>query len=137
MKVGFLFMPPWDPTYPSYAMALFKASTIERGHDFIGFDLNVDLYNAVRDEDKKLWEAQHATLWDVDPEQFIDKYSEYLDSYIEKIVQHKIDLYALSIICFSKHLAFYLAQRIKELIPNAAILIGGPQCFPANDGLNI
>ena len=38
-------------------MALFKASTKEHGHDFIGFDLNVDLFNAAQDHDKKLWDA--------------------------------------------------------------------------------
>ena len=47
MKVAFLFLPPWDPKYPSYSMALFKASTKEGGHDFIGFDLNVD-FTSVR-----------------------------------------------------------------------------------------
>jgi radical SAM superfamily enzyme YgiQ (UPF0313 family) len=137
MKVAFLFLPPWDPQYPSYSMALFKASTKEGGHEFIGFDLNVDLYNAAQDGDKKLWDAQHANLWDVDRDKIIQKYTDYLDSYIEKMITNQIDLYAISIIVYSKYLAFYIAQRIKELIPKAVILIGGPQCFPAYDGLNV
>jgi radical SAM superfamily enzyme YgiQ (UPF0313 family) len=137
MKVAFLFLPPWDSKYPSYAMALFKASTKESGHNFIGFDLNVDLYNAAQDDDKKLWDAQHANLWDVDRNDIIQKYAGYLDAYIEEMIKNQIDLYAISILGYSKYLAFYIAQKIKDLIPKAAILLGGPECFPAYDGLNI
>ena len=137
MKVAFLFLPPWDPKYPSYAMALFKASTKEHGHDFIGFDLNVDLFNAAQDHDKKLWDAQHANLWEVDRDNIIQKYAYYLDAYTEEIITNQADLYAISIIYYSRFLAFYIAQRIKKLIPKASILVGGPQCFPAYSGLNI
>jgi radical SAM superfamily enzyme YgiQ (UPF0313 family) len=137
MKIAFLFLPPWDPHYPSYSMALFKASAKEGGHDFIGFDLNVDLYNAAQDGDKKLWDAQYANLWDVDYDKIIQKYADYLNSYMEKIIANEIDLYTMSIMGYSKHLAFYIAQRIKELVPRALILMGGPQCFPAYDGLKI
>ncbi len=118
-------------------MALFKASAKEGGHDFIGFDLNVDLYNAAQDDDKKLWDAQYANLWDVDRDKIIQKYADCLNSYIEKMITDEIDLYAISINGYSKYLAFYIVQKIKELIPKALILMGGPQCFPAYDGLTI
>jgi radical SAM superfamily enzyme YgiQ (UPF0313 family) len=137
MKIAFIFPPPWDPTYPSYSMALFKASTKKYGHDFLGFDLNVDLFNAAQDGDKKLWDAQHANLWDVDRIEIIQKYTDYLDSYVEKIIINKIDLFAISIISYGKHLAFDIAKRIKNRIPKAVILFGGPQCFPAYDGLTV
>jgi len=137
MKVAFIFLPPWDTQYPSYAMALFKASTKETGHDFIDFDLNVDLYKAVQKDDKKLWDAQVAYLWGIDHDKIFHKYSSYLDSYIEKMIENKIDIYAISINVYSKHLAFYIVKRIKERNPEAAILVGGPQCFPSYDGINI
>ena len=137
MKVAFLFLPPWDPKYPSYAMALFNASTKQCGHAFIGFDLNVDLYNTTQEDDKKLWDTQHANLWDVNRNEIIQKYSEFLESYIEKMITKQIDLYAISITFCSKHLAFYIAQRIKQRNPKAAIFFGGPQCFPAYDGISI
>ena len=47
------------------------------------------------------------------------------------------DLYAFSIITYSKNVAFYLAQKIKEANSQAKIILGGPQCFPAYDGLDI
>ena len=38
LKVAYIFTPPWDPNYPSYAMALFSASTKKQGEQFFGFD---------------------------------------------------------------------------------------------------
>jgi anaerobic magnesium-protoporphyrin IX monomethyl ester cyclase len=137
MKVAFIFLPPWDPQFPSYAMALFKGSTKEAGHEFIGFDLNVDIYRTAQEEDKKLWEAQVANLWQVDSDKIIQIFSKYVDSYIEIMTGADIALYAMSINVYSKHLALYIAQKIKEKNPAAGILMGGPQCFPAYDGLNI
>lgn len=137
MKVAFIFFPPWDPHYPSYTMALFRGSTLKAGYEFFGFDLNVDMYNAVQKEDKKLWDAQVASLWQEESDKIIQKYSGYIDSYLDKIIRLGIDLYAMSINSPSKPLAFYIAQKIKEKNPAARIFIGGPQCFPAYDSLKI
>ena len=137
MKVAFIFLPPWDPQYPSYAMALFKGSTKESGHEFIGFDLNVDIYRSAQKEDKHFWNAQVANSWAVDSDNMIQRFSKYIDSYLDKMTGNDIDLYAMSINIYSKYLALYIAQRIKEMNPSARILMGGPQCFPAYDGLDI
>jgi anaerobic magnesium-protoporphyrin IX monomethyl ester cyclase len=137
MKVAFIFLPPWDPHYPSYAMALFKGSTKESGHEFFGFDLNVDLYNSAQEEDKKLWTSQVANLWDAESENIHRKFSEYIDSCIEKMIGMGIDLYALSINLYSRPLASYIARKIKKINPAAQVLIGGSQCFPAYSGVGI
>ncbi|MBN1363945.1 MAG: B12-binding domain-containing radical SAM protein [Syntrophaceae bacterium] len=137
MKVAFFFFPPWDPHFPSYTTALFRGSTLKAGHEFFGFDLNIDIYNSVQKEDKKIWNAQSANLWQVDSDKIIQKYSRYIDSCIEKITGLRIDLYAMSINVYSKNIAFYTARKIKENNRAARIFIGGPQCFPAYDGLKI
>ena len=59
MNVAYIFPPPWDPTFPPYAMTLFEASTKKHHHGFFGFDLNVDLFHAVSEEDKDWWEDQY------------------------------------------------------------------------------
>jgi anaerobic magnesium-protoporphyrin IX monomethyl ester cyclase len=137
MKVSFIFLPPWDPKFPSYAMALFRGSTRETGHEFIGYDLNVDLYKAALEEDRKLWDAQVANLWQLDSDKIIHKYSGQMDAYIKTMTGIDTDLYALSINVYSKPLVLYMAQKIREINPAAGIIIGGPQCFPAYDGLDI
>ncbi len=137
MKVAFLFSPPWDPEFPSYAMALFKGSTKNEGHEFVGFDLNVDLYNAVSPDDRKLWDPAIACRWGTESDSIIRRHAEFLDSYIDSILQENADFYALSINVYSIHIALYVAQKIKTLAPCAKILFGGPQCFPSYSGLEI
>jgi radical SAM superfamily enzyme YgiQ (UPF0313 family) len=134
MKVAYIFPPPWDPKYPSYAMALFAASTKRSNHDFFGFDLNVDFFNAVSEEDKELWKDQCAIRWNVECEQIVQRYSDFLDGYIADILNLEITLYAMSVTYRSEHIALFLAKTIKENNPKASIILGGPQCFPSYKG---
>jgi len=137
MKVAYIFPPPWSPSYPSYAMALFKASTKKLDHEFFGYDLNVDLFNEVCKEDKILWDGQFAVRWSTESDRIIQKYSNFIDSYIDKMLETRIDLYAIYLNVYSRPLAFYIAAKVKEKNPQAGVLMGGPQCFPAYDGINI
>lgn len=137
VKVAYIFPPPWDPKYPSYAMALFKSSTRQAGQEFVGFDLNVDLYNYVSNQDKQLWKDQFAVRWVEEGEQIIERYSGFLNSYVKRILNSRANLYAIYVLCYTKTIAFHLAGKIKERDPKAAIIFGGPQCFPAYDGTRI
>ncbi len=134
MKVTYIFPPPWDPKYPSYAMALFAASTKLSNHDFFGFDLNVDFFNAVVEEDKELWNDQCAVRWNVECDQIVRRYSEFFDNYITDILNVESTLYAMSLTYRSEHIALFLAEAIKKKNPNASIIFGGPQCFPSYEG---
>ncbi len=137
MKVAYIFPPPWDPKYPPYAMALFKSSTKKEHHDFVGFDLNVELFNAVSEEDKDMWKDQFAFRWDQESDQIIEKYSGFLSSYLDKVFKAKADLYAIYIQYYSKSIAHFIAKKIKERDAGSSIIFGGPQCFPAYDGIRI
>ena len=137
MRVAFVFLPPWDPTFPSYAMGLFKASTAKAGHEFVDCDLNIDMYRAASPEEKGLWGAQVANRWAEDSGKIIARYEAHLDAYIERMIEAKIELYAFSINVYSMYIAFWMIERIKRRNPSAAILVGGPQCFPAYTGLAV
>jgi radical SAM superfamily enzyme YgiQ (UPF0313 family) len=137
MKVAFIFPPPWDPHYPPYSLALFKASTKKAGFEFVGFDLNNELYHQAVEGDGKYWSAQHAHLWHTENSNILKRYSQFLDMYVEKMVEKDVDIYAFSIITYSKYIALYLAQKVKEVKEHAKIIFGGPQCFPAYDGLKV
>jgi radical SAM superfamily enzyme YgiQ (UPF0313 family) len=137
MKVAYIFSPPWDPKFPPYSMALFNASTKRQQHEFFGYDLNVDLYNIAQKEDKVLWEDQHSVQWQTRSDEIIQKYSLFLDSFIDRLLRQDTDLFAFSINAHSKMLALFLAKRIRFVVPDAMILFGGPQCFPSYDGVRI
>src|SRR5208283_347309 len=67
----------------------------------------------------------------------IEKYSGFLDSYLNTIYSVKADLYAIYIQVYSKPIAHYIAKKIKERNARSSIIFGGPQCFPAYDGIRI
>jgi len=137
MRVAFVFLPPWDPAFPSYAMALFKGSTAKAGHEFVDCDLNVDIFKAASCEDRKLWHPQVANLWRTHSDQIIGKFAAHVDAYIDRMIEANIELYAFSINIYSMCLAYWMAKRIKQKNPRAAILAGGPQCFPAYSGVSV
>ena len=130
MKVAYIFPPPWNPKCPSYAMGLFAASTKICNHDFVGFDLNVDWFNAASEADKELWNGENAMRWNLESEQIIHRYAGFLADYTVDILKQQINLYAISVTVHSLQIALLVAKTIKENNPNASIILGGPQCFP-------
>ena len=138
MNVAYIFPPPWDPTYPPYAMALFAASTKRHLHNFFGFDLNVDLFHAVSEDDRIMWKDQYAIRWKREGDRILEQYSDFLDAYIARILNLNITLYAFYTLGYSKQIAFFVARKINKHSAEAAIILGGPQeCFPAYDGVAI
>jgi radical SAM superfamily enzyme YgiQ (UPF0313 family) len=118
-------------------MALFQASTQKMGYEFFGYDLNVDLHNVATIEDKKLWEGQFAFQWVTESNRIIEDYAGFLNNYVDNMIAEKIELYVICINCYSRTLGFYMAEKIKEKNPSAQIMMGGPQCFPAYEGVKI
>jgi hypothetical protein len=60
MKVAFVFPPAWAPWAPSYAMALFAGGLRREGHNFLGYDLNIELYRAFGETAETFWRDDHA-----------------------------------------------------------------------------
>jgi radical SAM superfamily enzyme YgiQ (UPF0313 family) len=118
-------------------MALFAGITRFHDYDYYGFDLNTDLYNAVSNDDKELWNGEDAYKWVTKSEEIFHKYHDYLNSYIKKIVNLDISVFAIYTQGVSKQMSFMLADKIKRIHSEANIILGGPQCFPAYDGLDI
>jgi radical SAM superfamily enzyme YgiQ (UPF0313 family) len=138
MKVTFIFPPAWAPWAPSYAMALLNSLARKRGHDFIGYDLNIDFYNSVTSSDKNLWNDENVVFWFERKrvEELIKTHEEFIDNYIDKIVATRSKLYAFSVQTASSIFASLIAEKIKKRIPDCFILFGGPDCFRSERGLN-
>ena len=137
MKVAFIFPPPWAPWAPSYAMGLLVAAGKKRGHDVIGFDLNIEMYNAVKENDKKLWNDDHVLTW-LQPaqlEKILSQYEVFIDKYVDKIVATGAALCGISVNSASAPFSLYLAAKLKKRNPDLYILFGGPDCFRSERGL--
>ena len=139
MKVAFVHPPAWAPWAPSYAMALLSAGAKQRGHSFLGFDLNIDFHNAVSEDDKKLWLDENVIYWEGEKflESFISRYSVFIDAYVDEIVATGVSLCAFSVNSASTKFANLIAQKIKERDNSIFILFGGPDCYRSEAGLKI
>jgi radical SAM superfamily enzyme YgiQ (UPF0313 family) len=95
----------------------------------------VDLFNTASEADKALWEGENSMRWNSESEQIIDRYSTFLVDYTADILNLGIDLYAISVTVHSLQIGLSIAKTIKENNPKAAIILGGPECFPGNHGI--
>jgi anaerobic magnesium-protoporphyrin IX monomethyl ester cyclase len=139
MRVAFVFSPAWAPWAPSYAMALLDAQARKRGHEFSGFDLNIDFYNAVSSADKNLWLDENVLFWldALRVRRFVDANSGFLDDYIKKVVSTGARLYAFSVQTASSMFASVMAEKIKRFDPGSFVLFGGADCFRAERGVQL
>ena len=125
MRAAFIFPPAWAPWAPSYAMALLRAQALKAGHEFIGFDLNIDLYHAVSSSEKNLWLDENVVFW-LDERRvagLIETYGEFLDKYVERIVATGAGVYAFSVQAASSVFAVLIARRVKRLDPDGYVLL--------------
>lgn len=139
MKVAFVFPPAWAPWAPSYAMALFAGGLRREGHEFFGYDLNIDFYHEYGAGAEDLWRDDGVPQWN--DQAFIDKvfqdHSRFLDRYIDRILARRPDILCLSVQSASTPFALALASRVRRRRPSLFILFGGPDCFPSEAGLSL
>lgn len=137
MRAAFVFPPAWAPWAPSYGMALLRAQALHRGHEFIGFDLNIDMYHAVSSAQKGLWLDENVVFWfdQQRVEGLLDAYEQFINDYIKKIVATNAGVYAFSVQAASSEFAILIARKVKQLDPEGFILFGGPDCFRAERGV--
>jgi radical SAM superfamily enzyme YgiQ (UPF0313 family) len=100
------------------------------------FDMNIDLYNELKNDTGWLWRAG-AYEWWVDEEKF-SKISELFENYFEFYTQDILSL-DVPIIGFSVNVSnslfsLEMARRIKNKNKNKIIIFGGPVCFGPHIG---
>ena len=134
-----MFPPAWAPWAPSYGLALLAGSCRRAGHQFFGFDLNIDMYQAV---DKRLhdkWQDDSGLSWNDQAfiDRLFDEYSVFLDEYVDKVLSSKPELLAVSVQFASTLFGLKFASLVRKRAPSLFVLFGGPDCFHSERGLTI
>lgn len=139
MKISFVFPPAWSPAAPSYGMALLGASCRRAGHEFHGFDLNIDFYRAVDESLQPMWLDENAVSWYTAKfiDQLVSDYTPFLRQYVDRVLAPKPDLLAVSVQTASSLFGLAFAKLVRERAPGIFVLFGGPDCFPSERGLSI
>jgi len=139
MKISYIFPPAWSAWAPSYGMALLAGTCRRAGHEFHGFDLNIDMYRAVDATLHDLWRDDGAMSWNEQP--FIDQLftdnQKFLSAYVDRVLAPGIDVLAVSVQSASSLFGLAFARLVRQRAPHVFILFGGPDCFPSERGLSL
>ncbi|MDY6879096.1 MAG: radical SAM protein [Thermodesulfobacteriota bacterium] len=131
MKVALIGCPFWGTIYgPNYTLGILAALTKRAGHDPVIFDLNIDFYNAVSDEDKTAY-------WDYDNHDhkynkldiLISKHQDTMDRIAQSILDADVDLLAFSVTMFSSYMSIKINEAIKKRNSDLVTVFGGVDCF--------
>src|ERR1700733_4011387 len=139
MKVPFICPPAAVPWAPNLAMATLSAATRAAGHDFIGFDVNIDLHNAGPAAQRSLWHDNRTPFWMTMAE--VDGYfQQHVDVFTDisrRILESSEGLVAFHASITTTNCALLMARRIRQLAPETYVVFGGPDCFRGEHGFSL
>ena len=138
-SITFVIAAMWAPLMPPYNLARLVGITREAGYKTHAFDFNIESYQFLRFEKEEMkdgWEPGSYWWWD-DPGRFKEKvlphYEEFLDDYVEQILETESDIVGFTTYHTNMHSTNYIAKELKKRRPDIAILYGGPECMRLKD----
>jgi radical SAM superfamily enzyme YgiQ (UPF0313 family) len=120
--------PPWEPFNPSPGLGYIAAFLRRHGYKPYVHELNTFLYHNAAEEDKYLWLFEYSHHWN-DTHIFpslIEKFSDLIDQFIEKIVSLDVSVCGLSTAYTKELFTIEFIRRLKTVRPDMKIVLGGP-----------
>jgi len=134
MKIALVQCPAFGVDRPPLALGYLAAFVRRDGFLAEVFDLNIDLYAQIKDEDNKFWEFKYVDKW-INGDIFLKEElipSDFFKHWAKKILISDPDIIGFSVHCTSLLSSINLAREIKKLNPNKKIIFGGPLYFSYN-----
>lgn len=132
-RLCLVMLPEWNTNFVPYNMAKLSGTAKSAGFFCKAFDLNVkirndlrkndhlldyDPWDSVRDwhwEERHYWEDLHPTL------------EPYLEKYAQLVASNNPDVLGMTLYYCNEQPSIWFAKRLKELLPNILVVVGGPQ----------
>lgn len=136
-KLSLLMLPAWGVFFPPYNLSRLAGVTRAAGYDTKIFDINVKAWHELKKTAPiDYWDASREWMWQ--GQWYHNEISKYLEPLLEKyahtIVSDKPDIVGLCLYYCNEVPSNWIAHRIKELLPTAKIIAGGPQTFSLSKG---
>lgn len=95
-------------------------------------DLNMELYDLATDDARQLWELSNYHYWLHEKLFFKIEHilRPHLDRILQRIMENEPGIIGFSTVFESRLLSLLLAERIKGLSPDIAVVFGGALCAP-------
>jgi anaerobic magnesium-protoporphyrin IX monomethyl ester cyclase len=128
LKIAIVQTPMWGVDVPSLGLAYLSAWLKERRHTVKVYDLNLELFLAILEKDKKYYNHQYNDFWDqkIDQVEIINQV--IIDRWIKKILASNPDILCFPIFLTTREVSLKLAGKIKEMRPDILVVFGGPDC---------
>jgi len=133
-KLMLVQLPEWSAYFPPFNLARLSAVAKQAGFESRILDINArcfrDYNYLIKDQgviDFTLWNPASSWRWCGDNYmRFIHPiFKDTFEEYIEEIVKYKPDVVGFTMFQFNEEPTKWMAQRLKELMPNVRIAIGG------------
>lgn len=126
MSIVIAAVPYIESTYVSMAPALLKSLIKEHGFDSVAIDLNIEINNRIRASTNRHDLINFFLCQTVLPHT-VDEIHEYVNYCAQRIIAHNPTIIALSLLTYGCEIfTLWLCTKLKQLAPNAEIVLGGP-----------
>ena len=137
-KLALLLLPEWGTFFPPYNMARLVAVARAAGYQVSAHDVNIECYNAIKGQlDFDPWDPAKEFLWeraDTYFEQIHPHCEPVYNQVIERLVTEQPDVIGFTLYYTNEAGTKWMVERLRERLPNAKIIVGGPQAIDSSPG---
>ncbi|MBZ0274213.1 radical SAM protein [bacterium] len=123
-----LLAPPWGVNFPPMGIASIATAAREKGFAVVARDLNVECYASCDERLKRWWEPENLKFWQ--PGEKFDAVAKAVeprvDAFIGEVKRRKPRVVGLSTNESNLPFSCRVARRVREVLPDAKIILGGP-----------
>lgn len=130
-KLALILLPEWGVYFPPYSVSRLSAVARASGYAVDVYDINIEAWHRVKEtSDIDFWDSSREFLWE-QPGTYFDQIHPHCEpvfnEYIEKIVSSNPDVIGFTMYYTNEACSNWMAEILKRRLPNAKIIVGGPQ----------
>ncbi len=131
MKIALIACPEWAVWAPNPALLLLGAGLKRDGHAVALYDLNIDAYRWMDEEDKRMWLDENSVKWETERtvDDLFQKYGQKFADYAQNIARFRPALVGFSVNSGARYISLLMARLVREKMAGVPIVFGGADCF--------
>lgn len=127
---------PWITVQhpPDIGLAYVIASLKMDGHEVLLFDLNIEFFHKIKEEDKRNLKYSNHNLLIMEGNRIFQEYSFLVDDAIEQILKQQPEIVGFNVWLSNGEVSMEFARRLKTIDPSIYTIFGGPDVYPLWSG---
>ena len=123
--------PPWGPANPPVGLGSLSSYLERRGIEVGVEDVNIRAFERADERQKLLWHVENKSFWSREEtfEAIWSMFSEIAESALKRIAELRPAVVGFSVVDPKERFTIRMIRKLKEMLPDTRIIIGGPACF--------